>query len=678
MRKSIIILLSFVVAAFPVLAGIRSAKSEPDSNWASKPQLHTLPKEYVGEPAVILTESENVAYKLEGRGTSIYRTLHRLIKINDERGVEAFSTCTIPFYSGAYIEDLKARTITSSGKVVDVPMYMFKEGIGNDGAPVIKFALEGVTRNAEVEIFVKLITPYNAFGGQELQYSVPVMNFNFELSYPRNFLIEHKGYNGCPDMQDTLIHGRRHMSMNLKNIPGFKPEPYSFFRPHAMRMEWRISYWNDDNGNEGRLFTWDEYAKQLYHDVFMIPDGKTPFRYFLTPNGRDLYRNDAERKAVNNFLSGIGVTGSELELEKILKIERGIKSKIGLHTVVNDRSGRLDTIISRHSATPYGYLKLFAACFAQTDVKCEIGITTNRREHSFSADFENWNYLSDYVFYFPNQKQYLSPMSRMLRYPMVPDEVLGNKAVFCKMSTPSEARPRVADIRTIPEGNANDNAVVLNCLISFRDLKPEMTLNYAYNGAAAVPARSVFAQETANEERRRLLEEMLPGVFKPSDLQRFSITNISADSYFTKAPLLINAKIKPSRMMEHAGGKYLFQIGELLGSVTEMYENTERKLPIDIDYPYVKKMTFQVNIPAGYHVRNLSSFRTEYKYFNSDDPRTPVAAFTSDYKLKGNKLVITADVLMSYNHFRVREYDPIRKVINSVADFSRQTLVLSK
>ena len=678
MKKSASLILLFAASAFTVSAQYRTFKA-PDSEWVAKPLIHNLPKAYANQPAVVLTQSEKIDYKIEGAGTSVYHVFHRTIKIVDERGIEMYSTVGIPFYSAAEIEELKARTIAPDGKVFDIPRHMFKLSQDENGAPELKFAMEGVVKNSEVEVYLKTLVPFSAFGSSYFQYPVPVLNLSFEMAYPKEFVMEQNGFNGFPNMKDTLITGRHHMKATLTEIPALKPEKFSYPLLHMMRTEWRLADFANDNGNMKRLYTWDEFAKEFYDDIFNVRDHVTPDQYFLTPKGHDLYRGDSERKAVNRFLGTIGINGSEKELDKILKIERAIKEQIMLCQVTEDHSGRLDTIISRHAATPYGYLKLFAACFAQTDVKCEIGATTDRRYHLFNSTFENWNNLSDYVFYFPNQKAYLAPINTGLRYPVLPDEVLGNTAAFCKMSTPSEPRPKVADIRSIPTTTAAENYMYLKAAVSFdRDMAPVVDAKYSFGGLESADLRNTFTVLTTDDKQKDYLQNFLAYIAKPTDLKSFEIANADPSNFNAKKPLEIAVKARGGDMTETAGGRKLVRIGALLGRHAELYDNRQRKLPVDIGHPHVTRSVITVTLPGGYRVLNLKAFKTRMEYFDAENRKIPACGFVSNATVKGNKLTITMTETYSLTHYHLADYTDFRKVMNAAADFYKLQLVLGR
>ena len=73
MKKSAIFILVFIATAYTVSAHHNIKVSGfVDSGWSAKPKLHTIPKEYNREPAVVLYQVDKIDYKYEGKSTSIY------------------------------------------------------------------------------------------------------------------------------------------------------------------------------------------------------------------------------------------------------------------------------------------------------------------------------------------------------------------------------------------------------------------------------------------------------------------------------------------------------------------------------------------------------------------------------------------------------------------------------
>ena len=54
------------------------------------------------------------------------------------------------------------------------------------------------------------------------------------------------------------------------------------------------------------------------------------------------------------------------------------------------------------------------------------------------------------------------------------------------------------------------------------------------------------------------------------------------------------------------------------------------------------------------------------------------AAFTSDYKIDGDKLTVNINEVYNRMHFPISDYENFRKVINASADFNKVTLLMQK
>ena len=679
MKKIAALIFTLFVAALNLTAQQYRTPKPIDSNWVSKPKIHPTPRNYVGYPAITLSQSDDFEYKYEGRGNfgdeattgkadykyqyngvSVYHTLHKLIKIMDERGIERYNKIAIPFYHAANIrwDDLKARTISPDGKVYDIPPSMFKISEDENGTPEIIFAMEGVEKYAEVEYFIKEQMEYSVFEHLFFSQEMPILDYNFEMGFPKELRMEFKGYNGFPDLMDTLIAGRRHTKLHLKNIPELKTEPFSFPYLHLMRAEWRVNYYSyyaHDYSIE-KQFTWDEMAKELYTNAYKI--------------------SDTEKKAVITFLTSIGVTGSETELDKIIKIENGIKRNIIVYPVVKDNSCNLDTIISRKSATSFGIMKLFAACFKQTDVKCELGRATDRQYYILDEKFENWYNLHQYLIYFPHFKTFISPTNVLLRYPMVENGVLTNKGIFCKMGSYKDPTIRLADKKTIYNPTSADNYINLVANVSFeKNLEANVSMKYSYYGYPSVSPRTTVNVIPPGDRLNKYIESLF-GIHKQDNLLKYSINNEGLENYTSNYPLEIAATIKATELVERAGNKYILKIGNVIGNHIEYYQEKERKLPVDISYPHVINRTINVTIPQGYKIANLNDLKINGDYV---DPRTKTVAvgFKSDYVIKGNKLVITIKETYNQTHFHVSDYQIFRNAINAGADFNKVSLVLT-
>ena len=685
MKKYTLLTLLFSIAVISVSAKGASHYTQQYEEWADKPVVHPVPPEYANEPAIILLDNTSRDYRYEGKSINMYYTEHRIVKVLDDRGIDNFNTLDFPVGGGTRVPLVKARTILPNGKVREIAQDMIKVTRNPSGYWSIIIAMEGVEKNAEIEYLIREIMPWTPFGSEEFQYSIPVLSARFTMSYPKELVFAEKGYNGFPDVKDTLINSRRHMDVTVYDIPKLKHEPDSYYDLRRMRMEYRLDHYNFENQNDSRRQnTWNDLGKDIYDNYYKI--------------------TDKERTAVNLYLSELGVKPNGSELENIKKIENGIKTGILQYGFVDyderkqvlatqslrsislydpgfdDTKNVLDSIITKRAATPYGIIKLFVACFVQAGIDHELGVTGDRQERMFDSKFENWDDLEYYLIYFPGLNKYLSPTSTYLRYPMLPEEILSNKGVFCTIPANGIPTGPLSEIRTIPAPPAGENQSNIAAAVSFiNDMDAQIDISYSFTGYNSTSLRETLATEP-KEKEKDLIKEIVTIAQKPEDILKYTISNEGFNNYCNNKPLEITTTVNTSNLTEIANKDYLFKVGEIIGHQQELYNDDERKLPVDIDYPHAQTRTITINLPVGAKVLNPEVLRMHADYVNSEIK--PVISFNSDYTLtpdkkNGDKLVITVNESYNQLHFSPYEYARYREVVNKAADFYKVAILIS-
>jgi len=664
MKKLTAFIFIFSVVALSVSAQRKGHPAPKAPEWDDNPVIHPKPQGYENEPAIILLQDVSLDYRFEGKDINVYYTLHRLVKVLDDKGIEWFNKVSIPVSFGTRVPLIRARTILPNGTVHEIAKEMIKVTTNEYGGNEIVFAMEGVEKNVEIELLVKEIRPRSFFGSEVFQFPAPVLDARFEMSYPKELVFEEKGYNGFPDAKDTLFNNRRHIQAEKTGIPALHSEPNSFYDVNRMRAEYRVRNFIDGNENDkSELYTWSDLARHMYDEHYKI--------------------TEKEKIAVGNYLTELDVRPNGKEEDNIKKIEDGIKTGIVLYPDMNDKNADvMDSIISKKAATPAGYIKLFAACFAQAGVKHELGKAGNRSERRFDNDFENWDNMDYYVFYFPNLKKFLSPGSVYCRYPIVPDMLLTNKGVFCTIP-PKEGKTNgpISEIKTITPLPADETQHNIAAGITFtKDMQAMVDISYSYSGYAATDLRKELALETKDKEKD-LVKKIVTIAGKPENIVKYTINNEGFENVYTNKPLEITATVNTDALVEKAGAQYLFKVGEIIGTQENLYSNKERTLPVDLDYPYSLNRTITINIPKGYKIMNPEATKLHADYV--DAKLKPLVSFTSDYtfktdKVNGDKLIVTITENYPQMHFPVSDYERYRAVVNTAADFNKVTLLLAK
>lgn len=644
----------------PFIALAIAAQAQPKNKvfeWDPKPAMHKIPAAFSKESAVIIESDVNLEYRSELNDVNIYRSIHRIVKVMDDKGIEAFNTFTIPMSNGKTIEFIKARTILPNGKIIEIGKDKVKEIKNEEGVPQYMFAMEGVEKNAEIEIQYTEKKPLAFFGAELFQFSIPVLHAAFSMSTPQRMIFQVKGYNGFGSAKDSLIDGTRYYETSRSSIPALHSEPYSDMDANQMRVEYKLCYMPEQNPDV-RMLTWQDLAKQLYKGYYDF--------------------SSKEKHAVQKYLEQLQVNDNDAEIDKIHKIEDGIKSNIVFNKdLEGDAAKDIDKVITNKTANEEGYARLFTACFTLAGVKHEFGVSSNRFEHPLDEDFENWNYLTTYVIYFPNERQFLAPSYIYYRYPVVPPSLLTNKVILSKTTTIGDVTSAVADIREVaplPIKESEDN-ITANVSFTGDDLDPQLEVTHSFSGYTALGIREAVLL-LPKDKQKETIQNIVNLSDKPEDVLTYKTANSAFHNYYDNKPLKLMATLKAPQLMEKAGPKYLFKLGDVIGRQQEMYQDTKRELPISIAYPHSENRSITVNIPAGYKVLNPDAIRIHQDDKNANGSAT--MGFDSDYKIDGDKLYVNIKEYYSGLSYPVSYYETFRKVINASADFNKVVLVMVK
>lgn len=628
------------------------------SYWNDTPsRIAAIPEKYRKEPAVILQDNSLIRFVTNGKSTDAFVTMHRTVKLQDERGVESFNKLTFPLYRGYELKDIKARTILPNGKIIDVLRDKVKENVNEDGSRALAIAMEGVVKDAIVEFYVAYKKPPSFFGRELFQLSIPVLHGTFEIQSPSRLKFEQKGYNGFPTVTDTLIGDTRFLFAEMHDIPPMsRSETYSYPDLYMARSEYKISYLPEEKGSV-RVFTWQEMVQKLYDNAYDA--------------------DDKERKAVKKFLQQAGVAADEPEERKIRKIESAIKGSITLYKQETSEKGwRLENVINKKAATESSMVRLFANCFEMAGVKHELGMAPDRSQRTLDEDFENWSSLEHYVFYFPNQQKYLSPASVYIRYPFTITDIVENKALFCKITKLGNMTTAIADIRVVPAIATEESQHNIDATITFDEAMEATTrMKVSFTGYSAMGMRE-YAVLLPKDKLKDLVQSICGLSEKPEQLLEYDVTGAEFDNYFDNVPLVMSARINSPQLTEKAGSRYILKIGDVIGRQQELYQDAERHLPIDVTYPHLLNRIITIVVPNGYKILNpeVTKMQVDYK----DEQGTATCGFKSDYKIDGDKMTITISEFYHKVHYSSAAYEPFRKVINAAADFNKVSLMLGQ
>ncbi|MBX2904643.1 MAG: DUF3857 domain-containing protein [Taibaiella sp.] len=680
--SALILLLSTATLTVSAQKKLYLSQNPRWEEWADSPRVHAVPPEYASQPAIILMDDNTLDYRLEGGQVVKHTTRHRLIKVLDERGVEEFDQVLIPLEHGTRVPVIKARVISPQGKI---KYYNFERAFyytDAEGRYTFLWPLDGVEKGSEVEYLVKEISKNDNFGRVTVQSTLPVATSRFRLSYPKNMELETRSFNGFPTVKPQLQDNRMKYRVELSNIPALMPEKESFYNLRTMAMEYRISYFLNENGEKIKRNSFDSLAHKIHYQNYNFTTG--------------------DLAAVNEFLRDLDVRPFGNEEENIRKIENGIKGKITLYPYVDfeerkevlatdhirsmsvysagydDEKSTLDTVISKSAGSYKSYIKLFAACLTQAGIRHEIGWGWDRTHYRRDLNFESWMGLTKTLIYFPDLKKYLAPTEIYLRYPVIPSEVAGSKGVFDAIPPRGKVTGRLYHIHNINPLTAKDNRHDITASVSFNkamDAKVDLAHEWTGYASAGIREELPFVRK---ENMKKYAADLLEVTDNPEDITSYSFTNDDPATAAGK-PLTLYASVNSTTLVNKASSKYLINVGKLIGAQQTLFDEKQRTLPVDIDYPNAARHTITINIPRGYKIANPEVLRMSADYLNGELEK--VINFSSDYKLirdakNGDRLVITVRESYSQLHFPLIEYQRYRKVFDAAADFNNLALVM--
>ncbi|RXK57839.1 DUF3857 domain-containing protein [Lacibacter luteus] len=624
---------------------------------AANPELHKVANEFTTESAVFVKDARKLELVPSPKGIDFYSSYHKIIRVNDEKGIENFNKIYIPVSSYMELVQIKARAITPGNKVIDVAPDAIKDYKDEDGEFKI-FAVDGISKGTEIEYTYTVKRSPFFFGKEVVQSRFPVQESSVEIVSPATIKFEAKSFNIKTEPAEELDEekNQRVIRFTAANVPSYTDEKYANVRPGLIQVQYKLSY-TQNRGMNVRMFTWNELAKDVY-------DSYNQF-------------SKKEKEVAKDLLKKTDIKTATTDEQKIKLIENYVKNNIKTGEDVDGEDFEDFNKIQRNKiATNKAISRLTCAMLQEVEVKYEVVVAADREEYLIERSFENWNHAQNLVLYFPAVKQYIAPSSYLFRYPFIPPSWAGTNGLYCVPVEVGEMKSAMAEVKAIPMMAASR---------SHHDLETELTFNKAgdtvfvntkhiHSGydAAYYKAQFIFLPP---DEQKKFLKEMAKNSGKTENIISHELKNKELEITDEDKPFVVDLKLASVDLIENAGSKILLKVGECIGPQVEMYNERERQFDIEIDFPHFLNRKIVLNIPEGYKVKNPDDLKFNLSY--SSGTKTTMA-FISTWKQEGNKLII--DVTEQYNQIKwpKTDYDNFVKVINAAADFNKVVLVLEK
>ncbi len=626
------------------------------ASWSEAPKLHSMPANFKGQSAVYLLDSRVFHYKFEGKNLFQYNHMHKLIKVEDDKGIEMFNKIYIPISRYVEISDIKARVITAAGKVINVPSNKIKEE-EQDGTLYKLFAMEGIDKGSEVEYSYTIKKNPTFFGSEIFQSKVvPYHKARLLIITPRHLKFDAKGYNSFSVLKDSVISDERFIAGYSDNIPELDDEKYGLREPHLQRADFKLSY-NLSQNDDVEMYTWKELAGKIYSNSATL--------------------SDKEKKAVSKFLNAANIPSGSNEATTIKLMEDYMKNKINIDDkLVSEDASSIEAIIKNSNANNFGALRLFVAMLEANNIRYQLVFPSVRSQLPLEEDLANWNRIEETLVYFPGTGKYIDPAASALRYPYFDPYWAGTRGFFVKgtmIGNVKTATGKFDDIAIEPVQESAHNMEVYAKLNATAD---SMIINskQILTGYGAMGYRPLWAF-LPKDKQEEAVKEIVQSIAKSENITNIKCENTLLTDCWDNKPLVIGATIHTAELMEKAGNKLLIKIGEFIGGQAEMYQEKARKLPAEVGYPHILERKLNFEIPDGYTIKNPEAIVMDVQHKKDNEV---TLGFVSSYKIEKN--ILSVYILETYADIKypLSDFETFKKVINAAADFNKVVLVLEK
>ncbi len=625
-------------------------------DWDKTPVLHTLSEADQKLPELVLKDKLTMEFVYDKKGElEAYKLHHVIIRVNSDDAINNNNKIYLPYYNTSDMVKQKVRVINSKGKVITLDENDIKESKDEESESVLRyFALEGIDLGSEIEYYF-LLRSYPTYTGSQIvmQGSSPKKNVEFTLITPPNLVMAVKSYNGLPDMvYDSTNEEQNILNLSLDNISGLKNEDFSNRDANLQYLIYKLD--KNTSNNKKDLVRYGQYAEAVYTGVYAEPEGSVS-------------------KKLQKMIKEIPLADAKTEEEKIRAVEDYVKTHFQIYDLYNPVLENLSDILENKAANESGMVDLFAQIYTLLDIDHQLVITCNRYDTKFDPDFECYNFLDNYLIYFPKIGKHLTPGDQFARLGYLAPALNANYGLYIKPVSVGDFKSGVGQVKYIdalPYDKSTDDLYIdvnLNNDIS----NPTYKLHREQTGYYAQSIQMVYSLLDADQQKD-VRESQVTFISEDAEVTEVTLENGSGELFGVK-PMITDAKFTTPQFVEKAGNKYLFNIGLLIGPQAEMYQDEERKLEVENDFNrwYHRELSFV--IPDGYQCTNLNNLNMDV-FQEKGNERS--MTFTSSYTVTGNTVKVVIDEYYKQIIWPIEEFEDYRKVINASADFNKISLVL--
>ena len=615
-----------------------------------------VPAEFLDKEEVTLFLKRKIDIVTDKESVVQYYLHHEKILLNSDEAIEKNNRIYVQAGQKDKFVFNRNRVILPSGKILELSQDDIHEEVDQEsGYKYEYYAVKGLEKGAIIEKMY-LLKEMPEFKGQMLkfQYSKPVLLAEFELYYPSHLVLDYKSYNGLPDAValDSTAFGKKMLKVYDVNIPAANMnEKMANPSKHLKGFRYKL-FENLVKGNRN-FYNYAEFVEGFHPMLAQELEKK-------------------EKKALKKFMKPLKLAGDDKD--KTLEVEHFIKSNIVYNLNYRENEDLADLLKSKQSNL-YLLLRLYKAMLLEVDIKSEIVLTCDRYKKIFDKEFETTNHLDEALIYVPSIDQYIDPTALIYRTPLFGFELGNNYGLRIKEVEFGGVIMAAAELIEIKLPGMDVTSDTMRISVDFSEEidNPKVQSKIQFGGYAAANIQSI-SDLVPPDQYDEIMKDIAKNYAADVELDNIETKNDGlANLGRGKFELIVD--FHASDLIQLAGDKILFKLGQIIGRQSEIYQTEKRQYPVEIQYPHHYDREIIIRLPEGYKISNPEVLEMYYK---TEIEGKMEALFDCKYAIEGNVLTITNEEYYRVVDYPIEKYEDYRAVINAAADFNKIVLVLEK
>lgn len=666
--------MKFIYSIFIYILSISLTFAQADFknyDWNTEAQLLEVPQADAETDEVILKDKTIIIFDYDAEDNlQEHYISHTITLVNSDNAIEKNNKIYLPLAAAVEVIEQKTRVITPEGEVIEMKEEDIKEANIEDRT-LRYFALKGLVKGAQIESYSKIKKRIPDYDGnfKIIQEKAPKYNASLDIISPASLVVASKAYNGLKGLEeveaneDTEVSEEAeatekkifHLSQTWDYIGVLKEEEQSYHTANLKKIIYKI----DKNLLRPRvdIVSYDQIAKRLYENIDIQPDKKLS-------------------KKIQKILKDAKLPkGNKANEATIVAVENFLKQNFSIIEQNAEELADINAILTNKVSSKPGALKLYCAIFNHLNIEHQIVLTNERDNHKFDPEFEAYNFLQNYLLYFPTVKKYLAPTATISKLGLVPPLWTNNYGLFIEPVSLGEFKTAKAAIKFIPPATSHHSQDEMYVEVSTNDNFKTLNVNYnkVNNGYYAQFWQPVY-DFIDEQQKKEFREQQVKFLTEDVNIENIEVENATFADYGVK-PYKFKTNFTTKAFMERAGEKILLKVGELIGPQVEMYQETERKLAVESEFNrrYYRELT--INIPKGYTAKNLDELNFNEVY---EEDGEVIATFVSNYTYTNNTVKVIIEEYYNKIDWPIELFETYRKIINAAADFNKVVLYIEK